>query len=197
MALNSSLNENFGSLFFFPSIAENCYFWAALAVAPRAVLARRGSCSHFAITQREIAAPNRISPHGKFDFLFRCLLRAIRQQQIGRGRGRRNRDKSRGNSCRWRGCLAWAEWQCLAGSWTEVRAAGNGQQQWQLVAPTGHWQLATGNWQRLCFTFNCFPVERLRRGRPLMPLRSHLRILFTCLNYALNNACLPLPALAA
>jgi len=27
------------------------------------------SCSHFAITQREIATPNRISPHGKFDFL--------------------------------------------------------------------------------------------------------------------------------
>lgn len=78
------------SFFFFfvvPSIAENCYFWPALAVAPRAVLARRGSCSHFAITQREIAAPNRISPHGKFDFLFRCLLRAIRQQQIGGGAG--------------------------------------------------------------------------------------------------------------
>lgn len=138
------------SFFFFvvPSIAENCYFWAALAVAPRAVLAQRGSCSHFAITQREIAAPNRISPHGKFDFLFRCLLRAIRQQQIGRGRGRRNRDKSRGNSCRWRGCLAWVEWQCLAGSWTGVTAAGNGQQQWQLVAPTGYsWQLATGHGQ--------------------------------------------------
>lgn len=143
------------SFYFFPSIAENCYFWPALAVAPRAVLVRRGSCSHFAITQREIAAPNRISPHGKFDFLFRCLLRAIRQQQIGRGSGRRNRDKSRGNSCRWRGCLAWAEWQCLAGSWTGVSAGGNGQQQWQLVAPTGyswqlgtgHGQLATGNWQ--------------------------------------------------
>lgn len=79
---------------------------------------------------------------------------------------------------------------------------GQGKQPFQkrvfnILMQAPHLPLATGNWQRLCFTFNCFPVERLRRGRPLMLLRSHLRILFTCLNYALNNACLLLPALAA
>lgn len=118
-------------------------------MAPRAVLARRGSCSHFAITQREIAAPNRISPHGKFDFLFRCLLRAIRQQQIGRGRGRRNRDKSRMERMFGMGRMAMFGRQLdRSHSWWERTAAmATGSTHWPRA--TGNWQLATGSWQQM------------------------------------------------
>lgn len=70
-------------------------------------------------------------------------------------RGSRNRDKSRGNSCRWRACLAWAEWQCLAAPMESERgeraaAMATGSTHWRQLA-TGHGQLATGssgNWQR-------------------------------------------------